>query len=215
MSLTSILSAAAPFAPVIGSALSGAFSAKSAQRSINAQERSLKNKHQWEVADLKAAGLNPILSAHGSGGGISGAQASIPDLGNSARQALRLDAEIELLNAQTRGTTATAINTEARNPMSEVIHDSTKGLADIGSGAVGLMKNLFGIGKAKTARGLSQLPSNRAKQSSAVKTFALGEPSKTRKPQKLTPAGKGHSGYRKSKKYNYFIKNGFWYRTLK
>lgn len=50
--------------------------------SLAAQKEALQNRHQWEVADLKKAGLNPILSANSGAAGISGATANVtaPDI---------------------------------------------------------------------------------------------------------------------------------------
>jgi uncharacterized protein YoxC len=48
-----------------------------AQKSRDWSERMFKNRHTYEVEDLKRAGLNPILSAHGGGSVPSSAQATV------------------------------------------------------------------------------------------------------------------------------------------
>ena len=60
-------------------------SALMAQSAKYARE-SMQNRHQWEVEDLKKAGLNPILSATNSSGGtisVGTGQAAGPDFGKA------------------------------------------------------------------------------------------------------------------------------------
>lgn len=92
-------------APLMGGIASGLFGRSSARKSMSFQREMAKKAHQYEVADLRAAGLNPILSGTGGAGARAsgGAMPSTPDFGSSAISSLRLQKEIALLNAQTEG----------------------------------------------------------------------------------------------------------------
>lgn len=99
---------------VAGELVGGIFGSSSAKKqnkaAAEAQERAnaftkeqLQNRHQWEVADLKAAGLNPVLSAGGTPS-IGGSQAA-PVVGeldaaaNSAKNLGKMRVERETAQA--------------------------------------------------------------------------------------------------------------------
>ena len=113
----SIISAGAG---LLGSGLSMGSSAKAVKRQIRWERERAQNAHQWEVEDLKKAGLNPILSANGGAvtGGISapvpdfsGISEGIPNAINSAFTNKQIKQEIENLKAQVKQSESqTALN---------------------------------------------------------------------------------------------------------
>lgn len=66
------------------------------------QKEFAKNAHQWEVEDLKKSGLNPILSAGGSGASASGGGSAgtgsmgLTDIANSAAGIVKTISDINL-----------------------------------------------------------------------------------------------------------------------
>lgn len=69
-----------PLAEAIGGAFNLGSSAVSAYFSWKHQKEVMQNRHQWEVGDLRKAGLNPILSAGGSGAPGNAPSIVAPDL---------------------------------------------------------------------------------------------------------------------------------------
>lgn len=94
------------------------------------EKQAAQSAHQWEIADLEKAGLNPILSAGGSGasadvgltsgstggsglpGAIGSANGNIMDLINAVGSASKLSAELGLLKSQQNKTDAETKNTD-------------------------------------------------------------------------------------------------------
>jgi hypothetical protein len=68
------------------------------------QRETAQNAHQWQVADMRKAGLNPILSATGGRGASPGGGSNLPDIRSKVTNALQL----KRLNAETKNIEADA-----------------------------------------------------------------------------------------------------------
>lgn len=91
-------------ASIFGANKQNAANAKQAALNRQFQERMSSTSHQREVKDLRAAGLNPILSASKGASTPGGAQAQMQNTmeqaANSAANLVHIKKQVELLDAQ-------------------------------------------------------------------------------------------------------------------
>lgn len=114
--------------------LIGANGAKAANDASWAHQKELyQNRYQWQVADMRKAGLNPVLAA--SGGGLSAPSVSAPPVQNESAPMMEgigmaLNSAISLIQAQAAETTAEANKKNAETEERRVRNEEFKTAID-------------------------------------------------------------------------------------
>lgn len=88
------------FSGIAGSLVSSAAGLFSANRANQQNVTNYKNRHQWEVEDLKKAGLNPVLSANNGGSVAAAPMPNIPNLGDTINSGKSVDNQSKAVKSQ-------------------------------------------------------------------------------------------------------------------
>lgn len=132
------------WAELAGGAANVGASAFSSYFNWKHQKEVMKNRHQWEVEDLRKAGLNPILSAGGQGTSGNAPEIVAPDVAGSAAKGVEAAlgrSQAELMKAQTEQSVSSARQAESQTALNEsekkrVDFEADRSLESVGTQAL-------------------------------------------------------------------------------
>ena len=150
------------WASLAGGAANLGASAVGAYFSWKHQKEVMQNRHQWEVNDLRKAGLNPILSATGGSGTPGNAPIiEAPDVAGAAAKAVEASlgrSQEDLIKAQTQQSASSARQAESQTALNKteekrVGFEADRSLEAVGTQALTnyILKEQWAQEKLKTA----------------------------------------------------------------
>ena len=151
-----------PWAEAIGGAANLGSSALAAYFGWKHQKEVMQNRHQWEVEDMRKAGLNPILSATGGSGAPGNAPIiEAPDVSGAAAKAVEASlgrSQEDLIKAQTQQSVSSARQAESQTALNKteekrVGFEADRSLESVGTQALTnyILKEQWAQEKLKTA----------------------------------------------------------------
>lgn len=136
---------------IVGGALQAAgsaYSAFSSQKEASKNRKFSRRSHRYEVADLRAAGLNPILSAGGSGASTPSSMGVIPNIGEAAvsgaEKGVKTSLQKDLINSEIGLNTAAAAKARQEGRIAAANARIQETEADIATSGWGRAMNYVG-----------------------------------------------------------------------
>jgi hypothetical protein len=139
---------------LIGNAKTNSANRAAASDSNEFTERQLKNRHQWEVEDLRKAGLNPMLSAGGTPGIGGSAQASVTPYEPGKHAA---DAVSSAMNYKLANQNLEVLEKDATKKQSETFKTDTENALNVQAFKFNKEMNKILLNSAKTTAALNAL----------------------------------------------------------